>query len=51
LRVDRIPLAGSRVSVEVEGESVSVTGLPADLELVEAPRHPLTGREVPAPGR
>jgi glycogen debranching enzyme len=43
LRVDRIPLAGSRVSVEVEGDDVSVTGLPEDLELVDAPRHPLTG--------
>jgi glycogen debranching enzyme len=52
LRVDRIPLAGSRVSVEVEGDSVSVTGLPPDLELVEAPRHPLTGRSIqpPTPG-
>jgi glycogen debranching enzyme len=43
LRVDRIPLAGSRVSVEVEGDQVSVTGLPEGLELVDAPRHPLTG--------
>jgi glycogen debranching enzyme len=43
LRVDRIPLAGSRVSVEVEGDHVTVEGLPADLELVDAPRHPLTG--------
>ena len=43
LRIDRIPLAGTRVSVDVEGDKVSVTGLPADLELVDAPRHPLTG--------
>ncbi len=43
LRVDRIPLGGCRVSVEVEGDSVKVEGLPADLELVDAPRHPLTG--------
>ena len=43
LRVDRIPLAGSRVSVEVDGDEVSVHGLPPDLELVSAPRHPLTG--------
>jgi len=43
LRVDRIPLAGARVSVSVEGDKVSITGLPADLELVDAPRHPLTG--------
>jgi glycogen debranching enzyme len=43
LRVDRIPLAGSRVTVEVEGDQVSVSGLPEGLELVDAPRHPLTG--------
>jgi glycogen debranching enzyme len=43
LRVDRIPLAGSRVSVDVQGDRVSIDGLPADLELVDAPRHPLTG--------
>jgi glycogen debranching enzyme len=43
LRVDRIPLGGSRVSVAVDGDRVSITGLPPDVELVEAPRHPLTG--------
>ena len=43
LRVGRIPLAGARVTVSVEGDEVSVEGLPADLELVDAPRHPLTG--------
>jgi glycogen debranching enzyme len=43
LHVGRIPLAGSRVSVTVEGDKVTVDGLPADLELVDAPRHPLTG--------
>ncbi|MDE3204153.1 MAG: amylo-alpha-1,6-glucosidase [Acidobacteriota bacterium] len=43
LHVGRIPLAGARVSVTVEGDHVSVDGLPADLELVDAPRHPLTG--------
>jgi glycogen debranching enzyme len=42
LRVDRIPLAGRRVSVDVEGDTMSVSGLPPDLELVNAPRHPLT---------
>jgi glycogen debranching enzyme len=43
LRVGRIPLAGARVTVSVEGDEVSVEGLPDDLELVDAPRHPLTG--------
>ncbi len=43
LHVGRIPLAGSRVSVSVEGDKVAVDGLPEDLELVDAPRHPLTG--------
>jgi glycogen debranching enzyme len=43
LHVGRIPLAGARVSVTVDGGSVVVDGLPDDLELVDAPRHPLTG--------
>jgi glycogen debranching enzyme len=43
LHVGRIPLAGARVSVTVEGDKVSVDGLPPELELVDAPRHPLTG--------
>jgi glycogen debranching enzyme len=43
LHIGRIPLAGGRVSVTVEGDQVSVEGLPAGLELVDAPRHPLTG--------
>jgi glycogen debranching enzyme len=43
LYVGRIPLAGARVSVSVEGDKVAVDGLPEDLELVDAPRHPLTG--------
>ncbi|MGI8753057.1 MAG: amylo-alpha-1,6-glucosidase [Acidimicrobiales bacterium] len=43
LHVGRIPLAGARVSVTVEGDKVAVDGLPPDLELVDAPRHPLTG--------
>jgi glycogen debranching enzyme len=45
LHVGRIPLAGARVSVTVEGGKVMVDGLPADLELVDAPRHPLTGTQ------
>jgi len=43
LHVGRIPLAGARVSVTVEDGKTVVTGLPDDLELVDAPRHPLTG--------
>lgn len=43
LHIGRIPLAGARVSVTVEGDHVEVDGLPDDLELVDAPRHPLTG--------
>jgi glycogen debranching enzyme len=42
LHVEGIPLAGSRVTVEVEGDDVSVTGLPAEIELVSEPRHPTT---------
>lgn len=43
LRVGRIPLAGTRVTVSVEGDKVEVDGLPDHLELVDEPRHPLTG--------
>ena len=42
LRVEKIPLAGRRVTVEVEDERVKIEGLPADVELIEAARHPLT---------
>ncbi|MGA2037067.1 MAG: glycogen debranching N-terminal domain-containing protein [Acidimicrobiales bacterium] len=42
LKVERIPLAGSRVTVEVEGDDVEVTGLPPDVELVTVPRHAAT---------
>ena len=42
LRVDRIPLAGRRVTVEVSDNNVKVEGLPADLELISAPRDPMT---------
>ncbi len=43
LRVDRIPLGGRRVTVEVDGDDVSVEGLPPDIEWVRRPRKPLTG--------
>ncbi|MDQ6724656.1 MAG: amylo-alpha-1,6-glucosidase [Actinomycetota bacterium] len=42
LRVDRIPLAGRRVTVDVDGDSVSVEGLDDGIELVLNPRDPLT---------
>jgi len=42
LRVDRIPLAGSRVTVEVDSQGVCVEGLPAGIDLVQSPRDPLT---------
>ncbi|HYZ97199.1 MAG TPA: glycogen debranching N-terminal domain-containing protein [Acidimicrobiales bacterium] len=43
LRVERIPLLGGRVTVSVEGDSVEVEDLPSGIELIRAPRHPLTG--------
>jgi glycogen debranching enzyme len=42
LKVAGIPLAGSRVTVEVEGEDVHVEGIPDHIELVTEPRHPAT---------
>ncbi len=42
LRVEGIPLAGARVTVEVAGGAVSVEGLPEGVELVAHPRHPVT---------
>ncbi len=41
LRIERIPLAGRRVTVEVEGEDVRVDGLSPDIELITHPRSPL----------
>ena len=43
LRVERIPLLGGRVTVAVEGETVEVEDLPPGIELISAPRRPLTG--------
>ena len=42
LKVQGIPLAGARVTVEVEGDDVEVTGLPPEVELMVEPRHPAT---------
>jgi glycogen debranching enzyme len=42
LRVEGIPLAGARVNVQIENGNVEVTGLPAQIELMETPRHPHT---------
>jgi hypothetical protein len=42
LKVQGIPLAGSRVTVEVEDDDVEITGLPPEIELVRGPRHPST---------
>jgi glycogen debranching enzyme len=42
LRVDRIPLAGRRVTVEVSDTNVKVEGLPPELELISVPRDPMT---------
>jgi glycogen debranching enzyme len=42
LHVDRIPLAGRRVSVEVVDGNVKVEGLPPEFEVVSDPRDPLT---------
>jgi hypothetical protein len=42
LRVDRIPLAGHRVTVEVDQDGYRVEGLPPELEVITSPRAPLT---------
>ena len=43
LKVDRIPLAGSRVSVTVHDGTVEIEGLPPDIDVMRQPRRPLTG--------
>ncbi len=45
LKVDGIPLAGSKVTVEVGSEvpgGVAIHGLPADIEVIREPRRPST---------
>ena len=46
LRVDNIPLAGARLTIEVEDGAVAVTGLPADIEVIDEPRAPVTATGV-----
>ncbi|MEW6153294.1 MAG: glycogen debranching N-terminal domain-containing protein [Actinomycetota bacterium] len=42
LRIDRVPLGGRRVTVEVDGDDLHVEGLTDDIELLREPRRPLT---------
>ncbi|HWH36123.1 MAG TPA: glycogen debranching N-terminal domain-containing protein [Acidimicrobiales bacterium] len=42
LRVGHIPLGGGRLAVEVDGDDVSVEGLPPGVEWVREPRRPLS---------
>jgi glycogen debranching enzyme len=42
LRVERIPLLGGRVTVDVDGDSWTVSDLPPAVELIRQPRAPLT---------
>jgi glycogen debranching enzyme len=42
LKVEGIPVAGARVSVEVDGDDVNVEGVPSWLEVTTKPRHPST---------
>jgi glycogen debranching enzyme len=42
LRVEGIPIAGSRIDVHIENGNVEVTGLPKHIELIEIPKQPHT---------
>ena len=42
LRVERIPLLGGRVTVDVDGDDVAIDGLPSDIQRLDEPRAPLT---------
>jgi glycogen debranching enzyme len=42
LHVHRIPLAGQRVTIRVEGSSFDIEGLPPGVEHVQAARQPIT---------
>lgn len=43
LRVDDIPLLGGRLSVVVEGDAVTVEGVPPGISVITEPRRPLGG--------
>ncbi len=45
LRLERIPLLGGRITVEVDRSAVKVEGLPADVEVIAEPRSPITSYE------
>ena len=42
LRVERIPLAGGRVSIEVDDGTTRIDGLAPEVEVIDVPRHPMT---------
>jgi len=44
LRVERIPLAGSRVTIDVEGDDVEITGVPEGVRALREPRGVLSAR-------
>ena len=47
LRVERIPLLGGRVTVDVSDGEVAIDGLPSAVTLVDEPRAPLTASPLP----
>lgn len=44
LRIDQIPIAGSRLSVDVQRDSFTVEGLPDDVQLIRQVRQPTVPR-------
>jgi glycogen debranching enzyme len=42
LKVERIPLAGSQVTITVEKSNLEIDGLPSNIELIKEPRSPHT---------
>ncbi len=46
LRIDRIDLAGSKVSIDVTNDGWHVEGLPEGMELEHTARHPITATET-----